>query len=56
MIMCGIALFEAVLSFFQFPGSGVGFAMAIMPALILWYLSTAEVKAVFDENAPPAGI
>ena len=32
MIIAGFALFEAVLAFFQFPGSGVGFAMAIMPA------------------------
>ena len=47
MIMAGFAIFEAVLAFFQFPGSGVGFAMAIMPALILWYLSTSEVKAAF---------
>ena len=29
------------------PGDGVGLAMAIMPALILWYLKTAEVKAAF---------
>jgi hypothetical protein len=28
--------------------------MAIMPALILWYLSTAEVKAVFEEGVPTA--
>ena len=56
MFMCGLALFEAVLAFFQFPGTGIGFGMAVMPALILWYLSTSEVKAVFDENAPPTGI
>ena len=48
MIIAGFALFEAVLAFFQFPGTGVAFGMAIMPALILWYLSTAEVKAAFD--------
>ena len=46
-IIAGFALFEAVLAFFQFPGTGIGFAMAIMPALILWYLSTSEVKAAF---------
>jgi hypothetical protein len=49
MIVAGFSLFEAVLAFFQFPGSGLGFAMAIMPALILWYLSTAEVKEAFGE-------
>ncbi len=39
MIIAGFALFEAVLAFFQFPGTGIGFAMALMPAFILWYLS-----------------
>src|SRR5262245_1205474 len=38
-IMAGFALFEAVLAFIQFPGSGIGFGMALMPALILWYMS-----------------
>ena len=52
LIMAGIALFEAVLAFFQFPGTGVGFAMAIMPALILWYLNSAEVKVAFGEAEP----
>ena len=49
VIIAGFSLFEAVLAFFQFPGSGVGFAMAIMPAVILWYLTTAEVKDAFGE-------
>ena len=53
-IIAGFALFEAVLAFIQFPGTGVGFGMAIMPALILWYLSTAEVKDAFGVNLPPA--
>ena len=54
-IMAGFAIFEAVLAFFQFPGTGIGFAMAIMPALILWYLSTDDVKAAFAESElPPA--
>jgi len=50
MIFAGFSLFEAVLAFFQFPGSGLGFAMAIMPALILWYMSTDEIKAAFGET------
>lgn len=50
MIVAGLALLEAVLAFFQFPGTGVGFAMGIMPALILWYLSTSEVKEAFGEG------
>ncbi len=54
MIIAGFALFEAVLAFFQFPGTGVAFGMAIMPALILWYLGTAEVKAAFGVGEPAA--
>ena len=53
MIMAGFALFEAVLAFFQFPGTGIGFAMAIMPGLILWYLSSEDIKAAFAENELP---
>ena len=56
MFIAGIALFEAVLAFFQFPGSGVGFAMALMPGLILWYLNSAETKAAFGEGVPPTGV
>ena len=55
-IIAGFALFEAVLAFFQFPGTGVAFGMAIMPALILWYLSTAEVKAAFGTDEPVATV
>ena len=49
MLVAGFSLFEAVLAFFQFPGSGLGFAMALMPGVILWYLSSAEVKLAFGE-------
>ena len=55
LIIAGFALFEAVLAFIQFPGTGVGFGMAIMPALIIWYLSTDEVKSAFGE-VPPTGL
>ena len=54
MIIAGFALFEAVLAFFQFPGTGIGFAMALMPAFILWYLSTDDVVAAFAANEPTA--
>jgi len=54
MFMCGLALFEAVLAFFSAPGTGIGFGMAIMPAVILWYLSTDEVKVAFGTDIPPA--
>jgi len=56
MIIAGFALFEATLAFFQFPGSGLGFAMAIMPGLIFLYLSSADIKAAFAENAPPTAM
>jgi predicted flap endonuclease-1-like 5' DNA nuclease len=52
LIMAGFGLFEAVLAFFQFPGTGVGLAMAILPAFILWYLMSSEVKAAFAEGEP----
>ncbi len=54
-VVAGIALFEAVIAFFQFPGTGIAFGMGIMPLLILWYLSTAEVKEAFGIGAKPAG-
>jgi hypothetical protein len=56
MIIAGFALFEAALAFFQFPGSGLGFAMAIMPGLILLYLMSADVKAEFAEDGPPTAM
>ena len=30
-----------------------GFAMAIMPGLLIWYLNTSEVKQAFGEEPPP---
>src|SRR3954453_8040342 len=47
MIVAGLGLLEAFIAFFQFPGTGIGFGMALMPGLILWYLATSEVKAAF---------
>jgi predicted flap endonuclease-1-like 5' DNA nuclease len=49
MVMAGFALLEAAIATFQFPGVGLGLGMAVMPAIILWYLTTAEVKAAFAE-------
>jgi hypothetical protein len=53
MVMAGFSLFEAALAFFQFPGSGIGFSMALLPAIILWYLNSAEVKAAFGVETTP---
>ena len=52
LIVAGFALLEAALAFIQFPGTGIGFAMGLMPAFILWYLNSAEVKLAFGERAP----
>jgi cytochrome c oxidase subunit IV len=54
MIIAGISLFEAFLAFLQFPGSGLGFGMALMPVIILLYLNSASVKAAFGVSEPPA--
>jgi hypothetical protein len=53
LIIAGFSLFEAALAFLQFPGTGIGFSMALMPAIILLYLNGDEVKAAFGETVPP---
>jgi len=52
MIIAGFSLFEAVIAFFQFPGTGIGFAMAIMPVIILLYLNSYGVKVAFGIKDP----
>jgi predicted flap endonuclease-1-like 5' DNA nuclease len=54
-IVAGIGLLQAVIAFFQFPGTGYAFGMGLMPLLILWYLGTDEVKEAFGIGAKPAG-
>ena len=56
MVIAGISLFEAVLAFFQFTGSGIGFGMAILPVVILLYLNSREVKAAFGEGEAASSI
>jgi hypothetical protein len=53
MIIAGLSLFEAVLAFFQFPGSGIGLAMSLLPIIMLLYLNSAGVKAAFGMKDPP---
>lgn len=53
MIMAGFGLIEATIAFIQFPGTGIGLSMAIMPGIILWYLTTSEVKQAFGLEADP---
>ena len=47
MVVAGLALFEAFLYFLEYPGSGLGLGMSIMPSIILLYLSSREVKDAF---------
>ena len=56
MVIAGISLFEAVLAMFQFSGSGLGFGMAILPLVILFYLNSREVKAAFGEGEAASSI
>ena len=53
MVVAGFSLFEAVLAMFQWPGTGIGLAMAIMPIVILLYFNSAGVKAAFGMKDPP---
>ena len=45
-----------VLAMIQFPGSGVGFGMALLPLVMLWYLNSSEVKAAFGETVVPTEV
>jgi hypothetical protein len=53
MVIAGISLLEAVIAMFQFTGSGLGFAMALLPIVILVYLNSPGVKAAFGMTDPP---
>jgi len=52
MIVAGLAIFEAFLYMVQYPGSGIGLAMMLMPGLIALYLMSADVKAAFGLEQP----
>ncbi len=52
MFVAGFALFEAFLYFLEYPGSGLGLGMSILPLVILLYLNSGEVKAAFGEEPP----
>lgn len=55
LIVAGFSLFEAVLAFFQFPGTGTGLAMGLLPIIILFYLNSREVKDAFGLGDPSSG-
>jgi uncharacterized membrane protein (DUF2068 family) len=50
MVVAGFALFESFLWFLHAPGTGVGFASAIMPLLIILYLNSRDIKSQFVDG------
>jgi hypothetical protein len=54
MIVAGLALFEAFLWFLEYPATGVGLGMSILPLLIILYLNSRDVKAAFGMVEQPA--
>jgi hypothetical protein len=55
MVVAGLALFEAFLWFLEYPGSGLGLGMSIMPLIIILYLNSRDTKAAFGMTEPGAG-
>jgi hypothetical protein len=51
MIVAGIAVFEAFMYVFAYPGSGIGLGMMLIPGIILLYLNSHDVKAAFGLGA-----
>jgi hypothetical protein len=47
MIVAGFALFEAFLWMLEYPGSGLGLGMAILPIIIILVLNGRDTKAAF---------
>jgi hypothetical protein len=54
MVVAGLAVFEAFLWMVQYPGSGLGLGMMIMPGIIIWYLNSKDIKAQFGLGEAPA--
>ena len=50
MVVAGFALFEAFLWFIEYPGTGIGFASAILPLLIILYLNSKDIKSQFIDG------
>ena len=55
IIVAGFALFEAFLWFLEAPGTGVGFASAIMPLIIILYMNSREVRSAFGQQVDTGG-
>jgi hypothetical protein len=47
MVIAGFALFEAFLWMLEYPGSGLGLGMSILPLVIILVLNGRDTKAAF---------
>ena len=54
MVVAGFALFEAFLYMIQYPGSGIGLSMMLLPGIIILYLLSADVKKAFALGDQPS--
>jgi hypothetical protein len=54
MVVAGVALFGAFIWFLEYPGTGIGLGMSIMPFIIILYLNGRDVKNAFGLVEPPA--
>jgi hypothetical protein len=52
MLVAGFSLFEAFLWMIQYPGSGIGLGMMLLPGIMVIYLLSADVKAAFGLDKP----
>jgi hypothetical protein len=52
MFVAGFAIFEAFLWMIQYPGSGIGLAMMLLPGIIVVYLLSSGVKEAFGLDKP----
>ena len=53
MVVAGFAIFEAFLWMIQYPGTGIGLAMMLLPGVIVLYLMSDGVKAAFGLIGEP---
>src|SRR3954449_6461845 len=54
MVVAGFAVFEAFLYIIQYPGSGIGLSMMLLPGIIILYLLSADVKRAFALDTQPS--
>ena len=54
MVVAGFAVFEAFLYMIQYPGSGIGLGMMLLPGIIILYLLSSDVKAAFRLDEQPS--